>query len=644
MKKKLDVQSYSFEDIINLSGVTGKFKELLIESSQHASIYAFFGHNSCYRETLQSIQEADKESCLNSKVLSLLKNLGLPLIKENNEWYPKYDGYYIHPYIVALAKYEWMDRSLEFYDYLMLNANYPQDKWLFLFRDCYNFGGKFIGFDKPYSFKPDHILEGLLRNVETEHTKDSPLSIKYWFNLCLFYSHQLPEVAIFPFPKCPLLIGSKETCEVPLLNNEEYKDHFYSFFYRLLYLYIIHLLENKSFEKIKCFYDWVRNTNYIFELDDNFRRLIDSSIASIPSVNPLKIDHLNQQDKIPIFINAIKSIEWEDELGNIYTRTEQEYCSVRKKLIYIFEAYSRDEISFSRDKKHDLVCDLIKTGFDLRLDLHLLEKIAVDISYLMRTRIKHEREQFNPYDYREAFSLIIKYTENTVIFKQLLKQLLITMQACPEPCSNEALEFRHSYESNRYNREQSKKNLNREPFKNMTPSQCVSCFIHIVIDGINNHHEISLSVAKYSLSRIKAKKGSNWKPDKSQSYYADSLCMEENPIWRRAHVKVLGELGYDLDGSVHGPLKFVRDHDPDEQVRKEAKRSLKAIKREITKNLDDRKSLIASFFWLRWAQRESLGKEINEGLAMLTRHTDLCFSDDKEAFRLYNMYLIPKYY
>ena len=125
-------------------------------------------------------------------------------------------------------------------------------------------------------------------------------------------------------------------------------------------------------------------------------------------------------------------------------------------------------------------------------------------------------------------------------------------------------------------------------------------------------------VAKYCLSRLQLRKG-----EKAGSVsYGHEQVVESSPIWRKAYLQALAELGIDLTGKVHKTVYFTRKFDPEEDVRKVAQICYKAVRREHNKSesaADIRRGLTAAYWWLLLAQRHALGANINQEEAVKTR-------------------------
>ena len=141
-------------------------------------------------------------------------------------------------------------------------------------------------------------------------------------------------------------------------------------------------------------------------------------------------------------------------------------------------------------------------------------------------------------------------------------------------------------------------------------------------DPINGNLELFSSIriwaAKYCLSRLRLRKGEKV----VQGHYNPEQVVEKSDVWRKAYLKVLEELGLDLQGKVHKTIFFIRKFDPAEDVRELAKTCYKAVRREHNKSADEddiRRGLIAAYWWLLLAQRQSLQLKINHEEAIKTR-------------------------
>jgi hypothetical protein len=131
-------------------------------------------------------------------------------------------------------------------------------------------------------------------------------------------------------------------------------------------------------------------------------------------------------------------------------------------------------------------------------------------------------------------------------------------------------------------------------------------------------HSIRAWIAQFCLSRLKLRKGEKAEKD----YYNSDQVVEQSPIWRKAYLKALEELGVDLQKKVHQTVNFTRKSDPVEDVREVANVCYKAVRREHNKSeatQDIRRGFIAAYWWLLLAQRHELGLPVNKEEAVRTR-------------------------
>ncbi len=128
--------------------------------------------------------------------------------------------------------------------------------------------------------------------------------------------------------------------------------------------------------------------------------------------------------------------------------------------------------------------------------------------------------------------------------------------------------------------------------------------------------------AKYCLSRLKLRKGEK---ATKEGYRSDQV-MESSSLWRRSYLKALSELGVDLKGDVHKTIFFIKDNDPDEEVRAIAKECYKVVRREYHEaqsEQDIRRGIVAAYWWLLYAQRRNLKEEVDQVEALQVRRQQL---------------------
>jgi hypothetical protein len=134
----------------------------------------------------------------------------------------------------------------------------------------------------------------------------------------------------------------------------------------------------------------------------------------------------------------------------------------------------------------------------------------------------------------------------------------------------------------------------------------------------DSFHELSLELAEFFLSRLRLRKGEKAIDGK----YNTNQLIEPSPVWRQGYLKALSEIGLDLKGKVHKTAHFIRQSDPDENVRMIAKECYRSVRRGSNKNcslLDLKRGLIAAEWWMLLCQRQELGLNVNHEEALKTR-------------------------
>ena len=142
--------------------------------------------------------------------------------------------------------------------------------------------------------------------------------------------------------------------------------------------------------------------------------------------------------------------------------------------------------------------------------------------------------------------------------------------------------------------------------------------------------------ADFCLERLRSKKtGKTGTGVKGR----DDGFVEERPTWRQCYVQALSALRVNPGGRAHKTLFWLANHDPDESVRKFARKTHKEIRHlDRTKaNLDvgasPRRPLFEAFWWLRQAHLLSLDIEIDEAGAQRTRRKELHRTREKDDRR-----------
>ena len=136
--------------------------------------------------------------------------------------------------------------------------------------------------------------------------------------------------------------------------------------------------------------------------------------------------------------------------------------------------------------------------------------------------------------------------------------------------------------------------------------------------------------AKFCLGRLRTKaknEGSN---------YTNEDFVEPRTAWRQCYVQALTALRVNPGGRAHRALFWLLNNDPDETVRKLAKKAHKQVRHlDLRKpNLDTgaspRRPLFEAFWWLRQAHLITLGVEIDQAGAMRTRRKELHRTREKD--------------
>jgi hypothetical protein len=457
------------------------------------------------------------------------------------------------------------------------------------------------------------ISKGLLRHIGEEHAESSSFSIKFWANDVL-WSNQEDEQA-----------------------QTEQRAESKKVFSHLAHTWYFGLVLRNEPENAQQFFNWLLRTRKWESLTDSHKNDIENAEWIRPVSSPMDLaDNASLDEEVLVKSEALFHKHWLTVAGDLREATDVEYEALYADLSDIAKQCAEDKIKLS-SHAISLLIRGDKWGHISSNQSAHITALSIKHLALLRSVLRYEPETFDPYSYQKTLDSLVWNAKEPQI---ALRQLLITLRQCPEEAANEALEFKPHLP----NMSGSGHFLIIQPFEGMSPSIVVSSFIHMVIHHRNLENKdasrmSALGMADYCLSRIVSKKGRRHIATPDNPYYADDNCVEENRAWRRAYVQALGELGYDLGGKVHKALQFGQHNDPSEDIRGEAKHALKMIKRGLNKDLDDRKALIAAFFWLRWAQREALGLDINEGAAMLLRRGEMRLDYKHRAEFLYNQFI-----
>lgn len=220
----------------------------------------------------------------------------------------------------------------------------------------------------------------------------------------------------------------------------------------------------------------------------------------------------------------------------------------------------------------------------------------------------------------EAQSQVVQHQLKTLLgyldsqsSKKSLKHRLMLMRASQIPLADEGLNYRQQLKDADWYlplRELSKVQFAKVtgPCNRLEMEQAQAAF----------YKSFSKAVADFCLSRLRLRKGEKALNGK----YEQAQCTESSPIWRQGYLKALSEIGLDLDGQVHQTVNFVKDNDPDPDVRTIAKETYKSVRRQSSSPqtyADYARGIIAAEWWLLMCQRQGLELDIDHAAALNTR-------------------------
>ncbi len=136
--------------------------------------------------------------------------------------------------------------------------------------------------------------------------------------------------------------------------------------------------------------------------------------------------------------------------------------------------------------------------------------------------------------------------------------------------------------------------------------------------------------AKFCLGKLRTK------VKNKDTDYNNADFVEPRPAWRQCYVQALAALRVNPGGRGHRTLFWLLNNDPDETVRKLAKKAHKRVRHldRNKSNLDEsaspRRPLFEAFWWLRQAHLITLGIEIDQAGAMRTRRRELHRTQEKD--------------
>lgn len=630
--------SEELRDLIDLSEIHGGFRDFV---EQH--LFSQQSGFPCYKFSEEallhalgiatSIDGSDEAERLTLQVIKFIETVGLPL-----------DHFDAYRTIKKLGELYWRDRALEFFAFLVGHGDYPIQRWRSILFDHENFGAQ-PPWDRPEGHrKPleNQIVEGLLRHRTTNHLEDSPFSLCFWFNVELWKAGpRMPGMSTLKTKNKETGEWEPDEGEDPSLAPWESAQfpHSKKIFNAVLRQWSTAMLEADNEDAIYAFFDWADDHRVLdWSENDQLEKAVVESIWEDVQSRPVPepIHPLALKD-IPICIRALDRKLW-SRGSEAFTPPEDILRNLQDQLVEIAKLCAEDQLKAKLPL--GIIRDLIPVFYwvpegyipNRNYPQPAQESLAVKLFALMRTCLQHDPQAFHIYDYRYAMQLLVAKGKEAV----LLRQLLITLRACSEPCSGESLDFRPKRKINGY--------ILPVQFSGLPPEYCLSCLIDLLIGSRqikDRYRNLCTDTAVYFMSRLKFRKqnGRARAQEKLSGFYDEKNCVESDPIWRRAYAEALGDLGYAIDGKVLHLLDFVRKHDPDEAVREAAQSSYRLIHREQTKDLDDYKSLRAAFWVPRKAQREALNAPVELAQAKLLRRQELRNERQTNASLIYLGYL-----
>lgn len=298
----------------------------------------------------------------------------------------------------------------------------------------------------------------------------------------------------------------------------------------------------------------------------------------------------------------------------------------------IGEAFLKGEIRLSYEELMDWIRIAIDHGYRSSLKRADLVPYADKALAFMRPYLNEPPEDFKIESCEMAYRILLTYAPD-----RLLKNFLPVILKAELPCSGDKLEYgagsglhvAKQYEhpilwwicvmiSNtlRVSLAWSKRSeFIREDDVRATLSGTE-------IDDVNLI--IRKTVAEFCLKQLVLKKGKSCQDNEE---YSNEDCVEERPLWRQAFAQALSEIGLDLGGAAHKRLNFVKKSDPNDGVRKAAAEAYKSVRRKEHRDEEDPvKGLLIAFWWIRLAQRKSLGLEVDPAGATKTRRNELRYA------------------
>lgn len=232
---------------------------------------------------------------------------------------------------------------------------------------------------------------------------------------------------------------------------------------------------------------------------------------------------------------------------------------------------------------------------------------------ILRSYIKqHESSDDEIKEYHNLLKSLLDSLDELRPEKSLRHRLFL-MRSSPIPYSNQSLHRETSFNYKDFR-------LWYKPLQKLAKFTYFVPMSQLESEKIENKALIAITneLAEFCISRLRLRKGEK----ATNGKYESNQVIEQSPIWRQGYLKVLIELGFDLNGQVHKTVNFIKKADPEEGVRDIASECYKVVRRKAKKNpenIDLKRAIVAAEWWLFLCQRQALELDIDYNGALKTR-------------------------
>lgn len=107
---------------------------------------------------------------------------------------------------------------------------------------------------------------------------------------------------------------------------------------------------------------------------------------------------------------------------------------------------------------------------------------------------------------------------------------------------------------------------------------------------------------------------------------------EPSADWRYGYIRALLELRINPEGDGHNVLRWVADHDPDEEVKEAANKAYNEVRRgDRLGDMSPRRAILQAFWWLEQAHMLALGQSVDGPGAQRTREWMVRMTTEKSS-------------